>query len=41
MEFKFGQHDHVRYYGKDYKERLIQNGFRVNEDDCVEGFSYK
>ena len=25
----FGQHDHVRQYGRDYKDRLIDAGFRV------------
>ncbi len=27
----FGQSDHVRVYGKDYSERLIQAGFEVQE----------
>ena len=29
----FGQHDHVRYYGKDFKDRLQAAGFRVRVDD--------
>lgn len=29
----FGQKDHVRIYGKDYKERLEQAGFVVKVDD--------
>jgi SAM-dependent methyltransferase len=40
-EIAFGQHDHVRYYGKDYKDRLTQSRFRVNEDEFVKGFSDK
>jgi SAM-dependent methyltransferase len=31
----FGQHDHVRQYGLDYKERLIGAGFCVTVDDFV------
>lgn len=30
-----GQSDHVRMYGKDYKERLESMGFKVNVDDFV------
>lgn len=35
----FGQHDHVRWYGRDYKNRLESVGFRVDEDDFVKQFS--
>jgi SAM-dependent methyltransferase len=43
---RFGQHDHVRRYGRDYPDRLAQAGFRVLVDpyprriglDCVERF---
>jgi SAM-dependent methyltransferase len=38
-EKAFGQHDHVRCYGKDYKERLESVGFQVIEDDYIESFS--
>lgn len=31
----FGQKDHVRWYGKDYKMRLSQIGFTVNEDQFI------
>lgn len=31
----FGQNDHVRVYGKDYKERLERAGFAVKEDRYV------
>jgi len=31
----FGQSDHVRVYGKDYKDRLEEAGFRVKVDDYV------
>jgi len=30
----FGQHDHVRYYGADCKERLVEAGFQVR---CFSG----
>lgn len=32
----FGQHDHVRIYGKDYKERLERAGFTVRLDKFIE-----
>jgi SAM-dependent methyltransferase len=35
----FGQHNHVRWYGKDYKERLFNAGFHVNEDSYIKEFS--
>lgn len=38
-EKAFGQHDHVRWYGKDYKDRLASVGFNVHEDDYVRKFS--
>jgi SAM-dependent methyltransferase len=31
----FGQHDHVRAYGKDYRDRLVDAGFSVTVDDYV------
>lgn len=31
----FGQEDHVRIYGKDYKERLEESGFAVDAVDFV------
>jgi len=37
----FGQSDHVRWYGKDYKDRLAAAGFNVIEDDFVNGFTEK
>lgn len=33
----FGQKDHVRIYGRDYKERLVRAGFIVKLDDYVGG----
>tara|TARA_R110001592_G_scaffold243783_1_gene504994 strand:- start:239719 stop:240489 length:771 start_codon:yes stop_codon:yes gene_type:complete len=30
---RFGQYDHVRVYGKDYSERLINAGFKVDPID--------
>lgn len=38
-EKAFGQNDHVRWYGKDYKTRLENVGFTVKEDDYVNTFS--
>ena len=38
-EKAFGQSDHVRWYGQDYKERLRNSGFTVTEDDYVKSFS--
>lgn len=35
----FGQEDHVRWYGRDYKDRLASVGFQVMEDDFVSTFS--
>jgi SAM-dependent methyltransferase len=32
----FGQDDHVRIYGKDYKERLESAGFIVKDDDYIQ-----
>ena len=37
----FGQEDHVRWYGRDYKDRLRSIGFKVNEDNYVNTFSPK
>jgi SAM-dependent methyltransferase len=38
-EKAFGQNDHVRCYGKDYKERLVKVGFDVTEDDYAKSFA--
>lgn len=32
----FGQYDHVRIYGKDYKDRLEKAGFKVNVDRFID-----
>lgn len=37
----FGQWDHVRWYGADYKDRLANAGFVVTEDDYVKNFTKK
>jgi SAM-dependent methyltransferase len=34
-ELTFGQWDHVRWYGKDYPERLESAGFKVKKDEFV------
>jgi SAM-dependent methyltransferase len=38
-ELAFGQHDHVRRYGPDYKNRLEEAGFDVNVVDYFQEFS--
>ncbi len=35
----FGQHDHLRLYGRDYAQRLQQAGFKVEEIDYYNTFS--
>jgi len=38
-EKRFGQHDHVRFYGRDFEDRLKQAGFHVTivqADDVIE-----
>jgi len=37
-EKAFGQEDHVRWYGHDYKDRLKESGLTVKEDRYVEQF---
>ena len=37
----FGQKDHVRIYGKDYKKRLEDVGFKVNLYDIKSDLSIK
>ena len=38
-EKAFGQFDHVRWYGQDYKDRLKSVHFNVTVDDYVKKFS--
>ena len=38
-EKAFGQYDHVRYYGRDYKNRLEKAGFKVNVNDYFKSLS--
>lgn len=40
-EIAFGQTDHVRWYGRDYTERLKIAGFKVFEDDFIDTFNDK
>tara|TARA_R110002049_G_scaffold3795_5_gene27660 strand:- start:138614 stop:139393 length:780 start_codon:yes stop_codon:yes gene_type:complete len=40
-EKAFGQNDHVRWYGLDYKNKLEDSGFKVDVDDYVKSFSPK
>jgi SAM-dependent methyltransferase len=37
----FGQHDHVRRYGPDYKDRLADSGFSVTVDNFAKSFEGK
>jgi SAM-dependent methyltransferase len=32
---QYGGENHVRYYGRDYKERLEQHGFKVTVEDYI------
>jgi len=34
----FGQGDHLRLYGRDYRDRLVEAGFAVRADRYLEGF---
>lgn len=34
-ERKFGQHNHVRWYGNDFSSKLVSAGFKVSERDYV------
>jgi predicted SAM-dependent methyltransferase len=36
-ERAFGQHDHVRIYGRDFKDRLLEAGFKVADPKLEEG----
>lgn len=38
-EKAFGQDDHVRWYGRDYKDRLARAGFTVMVDEYVKSFT--
>jgi SAM-dependent methyltransferase len=38
-EKAFGQYDHVRWYGRDYKDKLKNAGFNVTVDDYIKKFS--
>ena len=40
-EKAFGLKDHVRCYGRDYKEKLAEVGFNVSEDDYVKNIPAK
>ena len=40
-EKAFGQYNHVRWYGRDYKDRLQNVGFQVIEDDYIDTFTAK
>ena len=31
----YGQDDHVRLYGSDFKERLLKSGFNLLSDDFI------
>jgi SAM-dependent methyltransferase len=40
-ELRFGQRDHVRFYGRDYPDRLTRAGFKVTVEKYVENFDEK
>jgi hypothetical protein len=35
----YGQHDHVRVYGRDFVDRLSESGFDVTVDTFAGGFT--
>lgn len=37
----YGQFDHVRLYGSDFKDRLIESGFNVKSDDYIKQLGYE
>ena len=37
----YGQFDHVRLYGTDFKDRLIECGFKVQSDDYIRKLGYE
>ena len=37
----YGQFDHLRLYGKDFKERLIESGFKIKSDDYIKRLGYE
>ena len=37
----YGQFDHLRLYGSDFKERLIESGFTVKSDDFIKRLGFK
>ena len=37
----YGQFDHVRLYGKDFKQRLIESGFTVSSDDFIKKLGFE
>ena len=37
----YGQFDHVRLYGKDFKQRLIESGFKVSSDDFIKKLGFE
>jgi SAM-dependent methyltransferase len=36
-QLHFGQSDHLRYYGHDFRERVISSGLKLNEEITAEG----
>jgi SAM-dependent methyltransferase len=38
-EKAYGQNDHVRWYGQDFKDRLRSVGFNVTEDEYIKSFT--
>ena len=40
-EKHYGQFDHVRLYGSDFKDKLIENGFKIKSDDFIKRLGYE
>ena len=40
-EKHYGQFDHVRLYGSDFRERLVECGFEIKSDDFIKKLGYE
>ena len=37
----YGQFDHLRLYGSDFKDKLINAGFTIKSDDYIKNLGYE
>ncbi|WP_405305377.1 glycosyltransferase [Methanobrevibacter sp.] len=40
-EKHYGQFDHLRLYGSDFKDKLLENGFKIKSDDFIKKLGYE